>query len=385
MYFALTDEQRALQETVRDFLADRFSLEKVRGIYEDAEGDADPAELWRAVGEQGWLAVAVPEEHDGLGLGLLDAVVIARRWGHGAVPGPYLATLIAGEALRLAAGKEQAGEWLPRLAAGELKLSLAVRRSGGAWGLDGIGVKVDGDRLTGTASGVEYAQVAERLVVAVEGGDFYLVDPAADGVTVTRHTVLDRTTRLCTVTFDGATGERLEGSSTAVFEDVLRRAAVLTAADLVGIAREALTRTVAWDRERVQFGKPVGSFQALKHHLADLHVGVTMAEHGVLYAAHAVDEGLPDADLMVSVAKAKASDMGRDATAAMVQYHGGIGYTWEHDTHFYFKRAKRQEYAYGDGAHHRERIAQLVIDRQSDGGAVVVGAGEASNAATAGV
>jgi alkylation response protein AidB-like acyl-CoA dehydrogenase len=137
---------------------------------------------------------------------------------------------------------------------------------------------------------------------------------------------------------------------------------VLTAADLVGIAREALTRTVQYDKDRVQFGKAVGSFQVLKHSLADLHIAVTMAEHAVLYAAHAVDTGRDDQELAVSVAKAKASDAARDVTAAMIQFHGGIGYTWEHDAHFFFKRAKRQEYAYGSAAEHRERIATLTID-----------------------
>jgi alkylation response protein AidB-like acyl-CoA dehydrogenase len=136
---------------------------------------------------------------------------------------------------------------------------------------------------------------------------------------------------------------------------------VLTANDLVGIARSALTRTVAYDKEREQFGRPVGSFQAIKHALADLHVAVSMAEHGALYAAYALDSGQPDAAQAVHVAKSKASDVARDATAAMIQYLGGIGYTWEHDAHFAFKRAKREEYAYGDGAWHKEKLAQLLL------------------------
>jgi alkylation response protein AidB-like acyl-CoA dehydrogenase len=136
---------------------------------------------------------------------------------------------------------------------------------------------------------------------------------------------------------------------------------VLVAADLVGIARSALSRTVAYDRDREQFGVPVGSFQAIKHALADLHVGVTMAEHAALYAAHAVDTGLEDAALAVSVAKAKASDVALDSTAAMIQYHGGIGYTWEHQAHFYYKRAKRLAGQFGTADAHREKIAALTI------------------------
>jgi alkylation response protein AidB-like acyl-CoA dehydrogenase len=260
----------------------------VRALYDDPDNDGDPSELWKAVGEQGWLAVTIDEQYDGLGLGLLDAAVLARCWGEGCAPGPFLPTL-----------------------------------------------------------------------VAADGGTLWLVDPAGGGVTVTRHDALDRSTRLSTVTFDKVAGKRLSGQ---VLPDVVDRAAVLYANDLAGIARVALNRTVDYDKTREQFGKPVGSFQALKHALADLHVATTMAEHSGWYAAHALDAHLPDASLSVSVAKAKCSDTARDVTAAMIQFHGGIGYTWEHDAHLFFKRAKREEYQYGDGTFHRERIARLAVD-----------------------
>jgi alkylation response protein AidB-like acyl-CoA dehydrogenase len=349
MFFSLTDEQRALQATVREFLADRFPLTSVRALYDDPGGDGDPSDLWKAVGEQGWLAVTIDEEHDGLGLGLLDAAVLARCWGEGCAPGPYLSTLVAAEAIRLGGSPEQKKAWLPRIALGEVKLTLAATGR----------VNAANDALTGTARFVEYAHVADRIVVAADGGTLWLVDPAAGGVTVTRHDALDRSTRLATVTFEKAPGERLPDN---VLPDVVDRAAVLYANDLAGVARIALNRTVDYDKTREQFGKPIGSFQALKHALADLHVATTMAEHSGWYAAHALDALLPDAPLSVSVAKAKCSDTARDVTAAMIQFHGGIGYTWEHDAHLFFKRAKREEYQYGDGTFHRERIARLAVD-----------------------
>lgn len=333
MNFALTDEQRALQETVRDYLTDRFGLDKVRGVYDDPEGDGHPESLWKAFGEQGLLAVTVPEELDGLGLGLLDAAVVARALGAGCAPGPWMGTTLAAEAIRLGGDAEVQKQWLPRVAAGEVVLAFCPDLS----------------------LPVEYAHVADAVVV-VDGDSLTLLEPAA--LRIERVSVLDRTTRLTRVTVTGE-GAALDAS---VLPQLLDRAAVLAAADLTGIARESLLRTVQYDKDRVQFGRPVGSFQALKHHLADLHTAVTMAEHGVLYAAYALDEGLPGAQLAVSVAKAKASDVARDVTAAMIQYHGGIGYTWEHDAHFFFKRAKRLEYAYGSGNEHRERIAQLVVD-----------------------
>ena len=204
-----------------------------------------------------------------------------------------------------------------------------------------------------------YAGVADAIVTATGDGRLWLLAPEADGVTVTRTGGLDRTTRLSTVRWDGAAATELTGAP--ALDAVLRAATVLTANDLVGVGRSALTRTVAYDSDRQQFGKPVGSFQAIKHALADLHVGVSMAEHGALYAAYAVDTDQPDMLQAVSVAKSKASDTARDATAAMIQYLGGIGYTWEHDAHFAFKRAKREEYAYGDGAWHKEKLAQLLL------------------------
>jgi acyl-CoA dehydrogenase len=349
MYFALTDEQRALQATVRDFLGDRFPLSAVRDVYDDDSNDGDPAELWKAVGEQGWLAVLIDEQYDGLGLGLLDAAVLARCWGEGCVPGPFLPTLIAAEAIRLGGSPEQKSEWLPQVAAGQVKLSLAT----------GGRVANNGGKLTGAVDYVDYAHVADCLVVHSDGGGLWLVDPHGNGVTVTVRDTLDRSGRLASVRLDAAEGQQLPG---AVLPEVLDRGAVLVANDLVGIARVAFTRTVDYDKTREQFGKPVGSFQIIKHTLADLHVATTMAEHAGWYAAHAIDAQLPDAQLAVSVAKSKASDVARDVTAAMIQFHGGIGYTWEHDAHLFFKRAKRLEYQYGDGATHRERIARLVVD-----------------------
>ncbi len=335
MFFALTDEQRALQESVREYLADRFPTSAVREqVYDAPESDGIPDALWQAYGEHGWLAVMIPEEADGLGLGVLDAVVLSQCLGAGSPPDPGCPTVIAGEALRLGGGgSAEAAKWLERIAAGEAKLAFAADLS----------------------LPVEYAAVADALV-AVQDGTLTLLEPGA--YTVTPVAVLDRTTRLARVCVTGS-GSALDPSAIA---PVLARATVLTAADLAGIAREALRRTVAYDKERVQFGKPVGSFQVLKHTLADLHIATTMAEHAVLYAGYAIDTERDDAQLAISVAKAKASDAARDVTAAMIQFHGGIGYTWEHDAHFFFKRAKRQEYAYGSAAEHRERIAALTLD-----------------------
>ena len=361
MKFQLTDEQRALQDAVRSYLRDRFGPQQVRALYDAPESDGVPADLWKAVGEQGWLAVLVPEAHDGIGLGLLDAAVIARAFGAATVPGPWLSTVLLGEALRLAGSEAQQKAHLPGIAAGEVKGAVALLAPGSSPSPSGAPV-AGGATLSGRLELVEHAGVADLLLVASSDGGLHLVDPRGAGVTVTAHETLDRTSRLSTVVLDGAAAERLEGSSPEVLQELLDRAAVLTANDLVGIARKALTDTVEYDKTRVQFGKPVGSFQAIKHDLADLHIAVTFAEHAATYGAQALDTGRPDAQLAASIAKAKASDTAGDAVGAMIQFHGGIGYTWEHDSHIYFKRAKRLQYAFGDAGQHRERIARLAVD-----------------------
>ncbi len=353
MKFQLTDEQRALQEAVRDYLGDRFGQQQVRAFYDANDETGIPADLWKAIGEQGWLAVMVPEEHDGIGLGLLDASVIARAFGAATVPGPWLGTVLAGEAIRLAGSPDQQAKWLPRIAAGEVKAAVALLKQGSS---DQPAATTSGGSLTGNLGLVEYAAQADLLVVSADDG-LYLVEPAA--ASITPRETLDRTTRLAEVTLDGATAEKLANGNPLA--ELVDRAAVLAANDLVGIARKALTDTVEYDKTRVQFGKPVGSFQAIKHDLADIHLAVTMAEHAALYAAHAQDIDASDKVVSASIAKAKAGDTANAATSAMIQYHGGIGYTWEHDSHFYLKRAKRLEYAFGDASQHRERIASLVL------------------------
>ena len=360
MDFALNDEQRALQDAVRSFLRDRFGPKQVRELYE-TDSDGVPTALWGSIGEQGWLAVLVPEEHDGIGLGVLDAAVLARAFGAGTVPGPWLSTVLLGEAITRAGSPEQQASWLPRIAAGEVKGAVALLKAGASPSPAGAPALALGGTLSGRLELVEYASVADTLLVAAQDG-LYLVDPRGAGVTITEHEVLDRTTRLAGVVLDGAAGEVLPGSSPEVLQRLLDVAAVLVANDLVGISRRSLTETVDYDKTRMQFGKPIGSFQAIKHHLADIHLAITMAEHAATYAAHALDTDAPGAPLAVAIAKAKASDTGRETTSALIQYLGGIGYTWEHDAHFSFKRSKRLEYAYGDSSQHRERIAALSLD-----------------------
>jgi acyl-CoA dehydrogenase len=371
VFFALTEEQEAFASTVSEFLADRFDLEAVRGVVEDPDGDGHPLTLWKGLADQGALAVLVPEEHDGLGLGLVDAQVVARALGAGVAPGPWLATVLAAEAIRLAGSAEQQARWLPALAAGETVGTVALRGEGGAW--DGSGITVDanspdGDgasRLSGSASPVDYANVAGLFVVAATDASgtpgLYLVEGGASGLSVRDQHTYDGTARVGAVELADTPAEALSAGGPEAVTALLARGAVLNAADLVGVAREALSRTVAYDRERTQFGVPVGSFQAIKHRMADLHVAVTMAEHAVLFAAHALDTDDPGTAIAVAVAGSKASDAAWEATGAMIQFFGGIGFTWEHEAHFFYKRARRRAPLFGSAEEHREHLAALTF------------------------
>jgi hypothetical protein len=262
-----------------------------------------------------------------------------------------------------AAGRlaEQQAALLPSLAAGEVKGAVALLRPGSSTPAGAPATADAEGRLSGRLELVEYAEVADRLLVATPDGPAP-GRPARGGRDDHRSRDAGPHLAARTVVLDGAPAERLPGSSPEVLQELLDRAAVLVANELVGLARFALMDTVEYDKTRVQFGKPVGSFQAIKHDLADLHMRTTMAEHAGWYAAHAADVGRDDRELAASIAKAKATDVAFEVTGAMIQYHGGIGYTWEHHAHFYWKRAQRP------AAHLRRRRPAPRADRPARAG-----------------
>ncbi|WP_226359387.1 acyl-CoA dehydrogenase family protein [Pseudonocardia sp. ICBG601] len=340
MFFALTSDQQEFGAAVRDYLAQRFDLAAVRTVVENPSDDGNPASLWRAAGEQGWTAVTVDEDHDGLGLGLVEAQVIARALGAGVAPGPWRGTVLAADAIRLAGSDEQKAAWLPKLAAGEAVGAFTTRGSAAS------GLPV-----------VEYGALADVVVAPAEDGLPGLA--LVTGATASPVGSYDGTTRLASCS--GGTAEALPGTTVVLQRLLTDRAAVLVAADLVGIAREALTRTVAYDRERTQFGVPVGSFQALKHALADLHVGVTMAEHTALYAAARGGHRARRRRARRRRRQGQEQRRGAPDDRGDDPVHGGIGLHWEHEAHFFYKRAKRLAGQYGDVAVSRERIASLTV------------------------
>ena len=377
MDIGFTEEQELLRDTARKFLDGECTTTFVRQMM--ASEAAVTPEFWQLLAEQGWLGITYPEEDGGSGLGLVDLVVLMEEVGRAVMPGPFPATVLMGGAAIAEAGSPATRqEWLPRIAAGERKATLAWTEPNARWDAAGVTLAAretrGGFTLSGTKLFVPDAHLADVLVVAArtrdgstmeDGISLFQVPKGATGVEVRVLPSVDETRKLCDVRFVNVTvpaaaliGELHEGW--APLSRVADRAAVALSAEMCGAAQRVLDITVEYAKLRNAFGKPIGSYQGVKHKCADMLVEIENAKSLTYYAAWAVDEGEADAPMAVSMAKAAASDAGRKVCAAGIQLHGGIGMTWEHDLQLYLKRAKASEIALGDATWHRERIARLL-------------------------
>jgi alkylation response protein AidB-like acyl-CoA dehydrogenase len=377
MDIGFSEEQELLRDTARKFLDGNCTTRFVRDMM--ATETAVTPEFWRQLAENGWLGIAFPEDSGGSGLGLTELVVLMEEVGYAVMPGPYPASvLLGGAAIAEAGSPAQRAEWLPRIAAGEARATLAWTEPNARWDAAGITASAreagGGFLLSGTKMFVPDAHLADVLVVAArsrdgstmeDGVSLFLVPRDAPGLAVTLLPSIDETRKVCEVRLDNVRvpasallGQLHQGW--APLSRVVDRAAVALAAEMCGAAQRVLDMTVEYAKLRVAFGKPIGSYQGVKHKCADMLVDIENAKSLTYYAAWAVDEGDPDAVMAVSMAKAAASDASRRVCAAGIQLHGGIGMTWEHDLHLFLKRAKADEIALGDANWHRERIARLM-------------------------
>jgi alkylation response protein AidB-like acyl-CoA dehydrogenase len=351
--FGLSEEQQLLQQTIEGLLRSECPVTRVREVFDQGGGRDDA--LWAKLAELGLCGLAIPEEAGGAGLGLLELALAAETLGHGAAPGPFLFHALAGLALRLGGSEAQQERWLPRLAAGEALGTVALAEEGGRWQPEEW--RLEGGRLSGSKTWVPYAAEADLLVVGVRGGGLALVETAAGGVEAKDAGGVDRTRRLDTVRFDGATAEALPGEDAGAR---LRDAAcVLLAADALGGAWRLVEASVQYANQREQFGVTIGHFQALKHQLAEMALAAEPARALVWYAAHAWDEIPQEAPRVAALAKAHLTDRFMDVARDAVEVHGGIGFTWECDVQIWYKRALLDRAFLGTPAVHRERAAAL--------------------------
>jgi alkylation response protein AidB-like acyl-CoA dehydrogenase len=376
MNFGFNEEQELLRSTARKFFENECPSTMVRRLMETPEGMSD--ELWRRLGEQGWLGLIYPEAYDGMALGLVDLTVLMEEMGRAVVPGPYFSTvLLGGLAILEAGGEAQKKEWLPKIASGDKRLTLAWMEPSATLGPEGVMLPAAerGGRFTlsGTKLFVPDAHTADAIVVAArtktgtseDGVSLFLLPKQTSGLEVKLLPTMDETRKLCEVTLkDVSVGrDTLLGAAGAGWKPLSRtldRATVALCAEMCGGAQKVLDMTVEYAKIRQAFGRPIGSYQGVKHKAADMLVDVENSKSITYYAAWALDEGVAEGPLAVSMAKAYVSDAYRRVSAAGIQLHGGIGFTWEHDLHLYFKRAKGSEFTFGDATYHRERVAQLV-------------------------
>ncbi len=377
MDFGFSQEQEMLRTTARKFLENECPSTFVRKMMDEPAGST--TELWQKLAEQGWLGLIYPEAYGGAGLGFVDLIILMEEMGRVVLPGPYFSTVLLGGLAILEAGSErQKKEWLTKIASGEAKVTLAWTEPNARWDARGITLSAraaaGGVVLSGTKLFVQDAHTADAMIVAArtadgrnpeEGVSLFLVPGTAQGLEAKLLPTMDQTRKLCEVILNDVTVEpaALVGewdNGWAPLSRVIDRATVALCAEMCGGAQKVLEVSTEYAKIRVAFGKPIGSYQGIKHKLADMLVDVENAKSITYYAAWAVDEEMAEAPLAVAMAKAYVSDAYRKVAAAGIQIHGGIGFTWEHDMHLYFKRAKGSEFTFGDATYHRERVAQLI-------------------------
>ena len=331
MNFDFTDDQQAIKRTASEMLAARFKPERVRELAESGSYDDDAR---KEMAELGWAGIFIDEDHGGQGLGIVELVILMEELGYALAPVPFLSNAAAGLALQFAGTDEQKERWLPGIASGEARGTVGMLREGEA-------------RL------VPDADSAEVIVLIGSDGATSVVEASA--AEIEPFETMDRTRRFARVRADG--GEPLGGDCFAAGD----RVATALSAETVGVAQRGMEMAVEYARERKQFGRPIGSYQAVSHRCAQMLLEVEGSRSGAYYAAWCADAEPDSLAAAASMAKAYSSDAGWRVCGSSLQVHGGIGFTWEHDLHFLLKRAKTNAMLYGSASEHRERLAELTL------------------------
>jgi alkylation response protein AidB-like acyl-CoA dehydrogenase len=359
MDFELSQDQVALQEAARSLLDDHAGHDRVRAHLQS--GHPYDERLWRALADQGWLGIALPEADGGVGLGWVEAAVLLEQVGRHTAPVPFLPSLLA--LTVLAAAEQPPTEWMAGLVSGErigcvgwskMSDALVAGRSGDSW------------VVSGRVGPVEGAAVSDIAVVATSEGVF-AVELASVG-RPPAEPAMDATRVLSWLTFDDTPAIYLGGAD--LIERIIDHGAVGASAEMLGASDRVLEMAVQYAKDRIQFGQPIGSFQAIKHRCADMVVDVEGMRSATWYAAWAISAHDPDASAAASTAKVWSSDAAKRVMASGLQVHGGIGFTWEHDLHLYMKRSQFDRLSYGDAVYHRERLAGQLRSRLLSAGSV---------------
>ncbi|MFK8047655.1 MAG: acyl-CoA dehydrogenase family protein [Halioglobus sp.] len=340
MNFEFSEEQLFIREQANNFLAQESTSETVRKILDtDALYDR---ELWKKIVELGWTATNIPEEYGGLGLGFLELCVIAEELGRSLAPVPFSSSVyLATQALLMWGSEEQKQSYLPKLASGDLIGTLAMGESLGPLNIEAC--VIDG-KLSGTKIPVPDGDIADFAVVAARGdkGDcqLFLIDLGDSQVQIESLGSIDPSRSLAKITFDGATAKRMGSAEQHDLSDLLDKAAVLYAYEQIGGGQAAMDLGMSYTKQRYAFGRPIASFQAIKHKFADMFVALELARSNAYYGAWALSSDAPDLPLAAATARVSASDAYYLISKENIQAHGGMGFTWEFDCHLYYRRAQ---------------------------------------------
>ena len=374
MDFAFSEEQEMLRRSAREFLAKECSTKVVRRLMES--GDGYDEALWKKMADLGWTALGIPEEYGGVGT-FLDLVVVLEEAGRALLPGPFFSTMGLAVPVLIEAGTEaQKKEVLSEIASGSARATLAFTEPSGRWDAGSIALTAKqssgGWRLDGVKVFVPDVEVADYIVVVArtrgegeEGLTLLLVKGKPKGMAVRPLETLDMTRRWSEIRFDGVQlgADAVMGAPDKAWTRLKRALEWATSAlcaEMVGGVQKVLETSTEYAKTRHQFGKPIGIYQAVSHKLADMLVLAESGRSATYYAAWTVEADAPDRSLASSMAKAYVSDAYRKVAGDGIQVHGGIGFTWEHDMHLYFKRAKSSEVTLGDATFHRELVAQAL-------------------------
>ncbi|MHB8513386.1 MAG: acyl-CoA dehydrogenase family protein [Actinomycetota bacterium] len=366
MDFAYNEDQKSLRKSAREFLESEAPITLARRMLDDPTGFDEG--LWKHMAELGWMGIAIPESDGGLGLGMLELCLLLEEMGRLVVPSPFFSTVaLAAPIIAALTDGAERSELLGAIASGSRKLTVAISEENDTFAAPSFKTKAknkDGTWLVnGTKLFVTDAQIVDAmLVVTGVAPDYSVFLVEASDAVVTPKNSLDPTRRLSSVTFKDSPAILLgeEGLATAALGQARNRSAVALAAEATGICDAVTTRAVEYARERQQFGRAIGSFQAISHKCADMLVAAESARSTTYFAAWSIDEGEPGTHLAAATAKASTTSGAVSVCENGIQVHGGIGFTWEHDMHLYYRRAKFTELFAGSGAQWRERIACLL-------------------------
>jgi alkylation response protein AidB-like acyl-CoA dehydrogenase len=358
MQFGLSESQEFLKDSARKFFAGECPSAEMRRLIEtDAGYDAA---LWSKLTDQGYTGIIFPEAYGGVGLGKVELMLLMEEAGRALLPGPFFSTVVlAGSVLDVVASPAHKQKYLAPICRGEARSTVAILEANASWNPRDVQLTASNGKLTGEKYFVSDAAIADFIIVVAHNGVF-VVSAKAPGLQISPMSAMDLTRKLYVVEFNNTPAKEI--GATTNLKRAFDVATAALAAELVGGMQRTLDITVEYAKTRKQFGKPIGTFQAVQHQCADMYLETESSRSAVYYAGWALEENSPDASIAVSIAKMYASDAARTVGNRGIQIHGGMGFTWENDVHLYYRRAKGSETAFGDATFHRERIAAKVID-----------------------